>query len=154
MAIKLEVVAYYWWLHSWEQLKILCWRCICLVSRYQKGKTSLDLLEQEIVSGSGISWAICKSAPCPQTHNASIPPLSFFTSQMPFLPLNQQRQSTEGMAILQSSALPSAVPHWSLLAQPSQFILVWDRHEICRLAYPVAWLHTRCIRQLMTRKPS
>ena len=32
--------------------------------RYQQeGKTNLDLLEQEIVSGSGISWAICKSAP-------------------------------------------------------------------------------------------
>jgi len=27
------------------------------------GKTNLDLLEQETVSGSGISWAICKSAP-------------------------------------------------------------------------------------------
>ena len=38
------------------------------VSRYQRGKnqegkTNLDLLEQEIVSGSGICWAICKSAP-------------------------------------------------------------------------------------------
>jgi len=33
------------------------------VSQYQKGKTNLDLLEQETVSGSGISWAICKSAP-------------------------------------------------------------------------------------------
>ena len=32
------------------------------VKRYQKGKTNLDLLEQEIVSGSGIGWAICKSA--------------------------------------------------------------------------------------------
>jgi len=32
------------------------------VSRYQKGKTNLDLLKQEAVSGSGISWAICKSA--------------------------------------------------------------------------------------------
>ena len=32
-------------------------------SQYQKGKTNLDLLEQEIVSGSGISWTICKSAP-------------------------------------------------------------------------------------------
>ena len=30
----------------------------------QEGKTNLDLLEQETVSGSGISWAICKSAPC------------------------------------------------------------------------------------------
>ena len=35
------------------------------VSRYQKGKTYLDLLDQEIVSGSSISWAICKSAPHP-----------------------------------------------------------------------------------------
>ena len=32
-----------------------------------------------------------------QTDNhTSIPPLSFFTGQMPFLPQNQQRQSTEG----------------------------------------------------------
>jgi len=30
---------------------------------YQNGRTNLDLLEQEIVSGSGISWAICISAP-------------------------------------------------------------------------------------------
>jgi len=29
------------------------------VSQYQKGKTNLDLLEQETVSGSGISWAKC-----------------------------------------------------------------------------------------------
>jgi len=27
------------------------------VSRYQKGKTNLDLLKQETASGSGISWA-------------------------------------------------------------------------------------------------
>jgi len=41
------------------------------VSRYQKGKTSkvktnLDLLEQEIVSGSGICWAICRSPSHPR----------------------------------------------------------------------------------------
>jgi len=28
--------------------------------------------------------------------HASTPPLSFFTGRMPFLPPNQQRQSTEG----------------------------------------------------------
>jgi len=33
------------------------------VSRYQKGKTILILLKEEAVSGSSISWAICKSAP-------------------------------------------------------------------------------------------
>jgi len=43
----------------------LCGR-ITQVSRYQKGKTNLDLLGQEIVSGIGISWAICKSAPHPR----------------------------------------------------------------------------------------
>jgi len=57
------------------------------VSWHHKGKTNLDLMEQETVSGSGISWAICKSAPWPR-HN--------YASQMPFLPPNQQRQSTEG----------------------------------------------------------
>jgi len=34
-----------------------------------------------------------------QTDNhANTPPLSFFTGRMPFLPPNQQRQSTEGQA--------------------------------------------------------
>jgi len=41
------------------------------VSRYQKGKkqegkTNLDLLEQETVSGSSICWTKCKSAPHPR----------------------------------------------------------------------------------------
>jgi len=36
------------------------------MSQYQKGKTNLDLLEQNIVNGSGIYWAICKSAPNPR----------------------------------------------------------------------------------------
>jgi len=36
------------------------------VSWHQKGKTDLNLLEQEIMSGSGISWTICKSAPWPR----------------------------------------------------------------------------------------
>jgi len=31
-----------------------------------EGKTNLNLLEQEIVSGSGLSWTICKSAPWPR----------------------------------------------------------------------------------------
>ena len=48
------------------------------VSRYQKGKINLDLLQQEIVSGSGISWAMCKSAPRPDRPNhANTQPLSF-----------------------------------------------------------------------------
>ena len=73
------------------------------VSRYQKGKTkkvktNLDLLEQEIVSGSGISWAICKSAPHPRQPRQH-PTTQFFTGRMPFLTPNQQRQSTEGKSV-------------------------------------------------------
>jgi len=57
------------------------------VSRHQRGKTkkvktNLDLLEQEIVRGNGICWAICKSAPHADNH-ASIPPLSFLQAGCP-----------------------------------------------------------------------
>jgi len=59
----------------------------------RKIKPTWILLKQETVSGSGISWAICKSASRSrlQTDNdASTPTLSFFTGRMPFLPPNQQ----------------------------------------------------------------
>jgi len=64
----------------------------------RKVKPIWILLKQDTVSGSGISWAICKSASCSRqiTTHASTSPLSFFTGWMPFLPPNQQRQSTEG----------------------------------------------------------
>jgi len=68
------------------------------VSRYQKDKTSLDFTE---ASDSQWKWhqlgrmQVCSSL---QTDNhASTPPLSSFTGRMPFLPPNQQRQSTEGI---------------------------------------------------------
>ena len=68
----------------------------------RKVKPIWILLKQETVSGSGISWAICKSAPCSrQTTTHQHPTTQFFTGRMPFLPLNQQRQSTEGKKDLQ-----------------------------------------------------
>ena len=62
----------------------------------RKVKPIWILLKQETVSGSGISWAICKSAPCSRQITMPAPHHSFFTGRMPFLPPNQQRQSTEG----------------------------------------------------------
>ena len=53
------------------------------------------LLKQETVSGSGISWAICKSAPRSRQITTPAPHHSVFTGQMPFLLPNQQRQCTE-----------------------------------------------------------
>ena len=63
----------------------------------RKVKAVWILLKQGTVSGSGISWAICKSAS--RSRQITMPVLhhsKFFTGQMPFLPPNQQRQSTEG----------------------------------------------------------
>jgi len=48
------------------------------VSQYHKGKTNLVLLKQETVSGSGISWAICKSAPCSRQTTMPAPHHSVF----------------------------------------------------------------------------
>ena len=88
--------------HTHTTVLLLFWNMsgTTRVSRYQKGKTSkvktnLDLLEQEILSGNGICWALCKSAPHPRQPHQH-PTTQFFTGQMPFLPPNQQHQSTEG----------------------------------------------------------
>ena len=55
------------------------------------------LLKQETVSGSGISWARCKSAPYCRQITMPAPHRSVFTGRMPFVLPNQQRQSTEGI---------------------------------------------------------
>ena len=72
------------------------------VSWYQKGKTSLDFTEAR---DSEWQWhqlgrmQVCISL---QTDNhASTPPLKFFTGRMPFLPPNQQCQSTECTSTIQ-----------------------------------------------------
>jgi len=49
--------------HTHTRLTALC-PGLPGLSRYQKGKPIWILLKQETVSGSGISWAACKSAPC------------------------------------------------------------------------------------------
>jgi len=69
------------------------------VSRYQKGKTNLDFTEARVSEWQWHQLGRMQVRTSPQTDNhASTPALSFFTGQMPFLPPNQQRQSTEGTA--------------------------------------------------------
>ena len=68
----------------------------------RKVKPIWILPKQETVSGSDISWAVCKSAPHSRQITMPAPHYSFFfTGRMPFLPPNQQRQSTEGTEVLQ-----------------------------------------------------
>jgi len=55
------------------------------------------LLKQETVSGSSISWAMCKSAPRSRQITTPAPHHSFYTGRMPFLPPNQQCKRTEGI---------------------------------------------------------
>jgi len=58
------------------------------------------LLTKETVSGSGISWDICKSAPHSKQITTPAPQHSIFTGRMPFLLPNQWHQSTEGSSQL------------------------------------------------------
>ena len=56
------------------------------------------LLKQETVSGSGISLAICKSAPRSRQKTMPTPTTQFlWVDALPFLPPNQQCQSAEGV---------------------------------------------------------
>jgi len=76
--------------HTHTTVLLLFWNLsrTTRVSRYQKGKTrkvktNLDLLEQEIVSGSGICWAIYKSASHPRQPRQHF--ISFIHSFISFL---------------------------------------------------------------------
>jgi len=60
----------------------------------RKVKPIWILLKQETVTGSGISWAMCKSAS--HSRPCQYPTTRFLQAGFPFLPPNQQRQSTEG----------------------------------------------------------
>ena len=62
----------------------------------RKVKPIRILLMQETVSGSGISWAICKSAPRSRQITMPAPHHSVFYRLDALLPPNQQCQSTEG----------------------------------------------------------
>ena len=100
------------------------------------------------MSGSDIIWAICKSAPhsilitMPLDHQSV-----FFTSRMPFLPPNQQRQSTEGTSW---HRYQTELHHWLCLVCPSclspealcfQVVCAYMRACLCCLVL-VQWSRT------------
>jgi len=67
------------------------------VSQYKEGKTNLDFTEARDSEWQWHQLGRMQVCTVLQTDNhASTPPLKFFTDRMPFLPLNQQRQCTEG----------------------------------------------------------
>jgi len=71
------------------------------VSRYQKGKTSLDFTKARDSEWKWHQLGHMQGCTSLQTDNHTRTPPLFFTGQMPFLPPNQQRQSTEGTVTMQ-----------------------------------------------------
>ena len=63
------------------------------------------------MSGSGISWATCKSAHRSRQITTPAPHRSVFSGRMPFLPPNQQRQSTEDQTADHTHTHTNTVAH-------------------------------------------
>ena len=109
----------------------------------RKVKPIWILLKQETVSGSGISWAICKSATRSRQITTPASHHSVFTRRIPFLPPNQQRQSTEGLKPF--SANPShcspsfLLLKYSLHGFPGLFTVISE--HICFLLLVFLFLH-------------
>ena len=116
------------------------------MSQYQKVKTNLVFTEARNCEWQWHQLGHMQVCTLRQTNNhASAPPLSFFTGRMPFLPPNQQRQSTEGKV--------SVISPGNVWSQPRKFSSysdfcrpVWAR-ECCSIS-PPCFLAKCCKRQL------
>ena len=116
----------------------------------RKVKPIWILLKQETLSGNGVSWAICKSAPCSKQITTPAPHHSVFTGRMPFLPPNQQCQSTEGTDVkggiqpeesVQMSRHSLRVGRHKALSVHSsnELVELWDGHIEINHKYQNKW---------------
>jgi len=106
------------------------------VNRYQKGKINLDFfLKQETVSGSGISWDICKSAPRSRQITTPAPHRSVFLQTG--CPSCRPTNSVE--------ALKAACGEWTSSLMTTVVVCRWryDRHVVDAAAESAAhiWRH-------------
>jgi len=69
------------------------------VSRYRKGKTNLDFIGARDGEWQWHQLGHMQIWTSLQTYTHANPTTQFFTDLMPFLPPNQQRLSTEGIAL-------------------------------------------------------
>ena len=58
-----------------------------------------------------------------------------------------------GLSVPPSLSSPPFLCLMPFLPQPSQFILAWDRHQVCRLAYPVDCFLLNVIAVTFSKKP-
>ena len=87
------------------------------------------------MSGSGISWAVCKSAPRSRQITTPAPHHSVFTGRMPFLLHNQQRQSTEGTKCTEIVFVLS--PHCGNYDAHLDLLVDWERGYLNAIPLPL-----------------
>ena len=112
------------------------------------------------MSGSGISWAICKSAPRSRQITTPVPHHSVFTGRMPFLLPNQQHQSTEGTVVVVGRKPCNQLQKGSMakhLVPVTQYEVADDRPLLLPHTYRSKNKHHQCkineIRCLVTVTP-
>jgi len=113
------------------------------MSQYQKGTTNLDLLEQEIVSGSCIMghMQICT---LPQTINhASIPPLSFLQARCPSCcPTNNIKALKALVFKLKSNAYNTYVLFIHMkVTKDGKILCMYCTHSLCFLKFQNIYIY-------------
>ena len=109
--------------HTHARLTVLCPGLPGWAST-RKVKPIWILLKQETVSGSGINCKRCKSASRSRQITTPAPHHSVFTGRMPFLPPNQQHQSTEGIINLNLTQLHEIFIDHSTMAYQYKPIII------------------------------
>ena len=116
------------------------------VSQYQKSKANLDFTEAR---DSGISLAVWKSAPRSRQITTPAPHRSVFTGWIPFLPPNQQHQSTEGTCFV--LLIREKGKHSMALQQKQQKITVNEKrrylHHVCECDHRLP--HCDCVKMFL-----
>ena len=114
----------------------------------RKEKPIWILLKQETVSDSGISWAISTSAPRSRQITMPAPHHSvFFTGWIPFLPPNQQRQSTEGNTGPEKSRGPVYKLSYDLSQDYRKFIIWSVTYNVLRFLLGMSSANLRTLSQ-------
>ena len=108
----------------------------------QKRKTNLDFTEARDSEWLWHQVGHMQACTSLQTDNHAItPPLSFFTGRMPFLPPNQQCQSTEGITNVKNvkTVGQSNLTKGTVTVAHTTFIVFIRRHHYA--PYKVSWAH-------------
>ena len=109
------------------------------VSRYQIGKTDLDFTEAR---DSEWQWhqlgrmQVCTSL---QTRQPCQHPPLFFTGRMPFLPPNQQRQSTEGTNWQKNITIYWPFANWTYINQLPTWFCLPNKYTRDTCAFSCIW---------------